>query len=188
MRNAQSVVKMIYKNQKTGVTIDIAANVLAHFNIHRQIGRGYEVGGQLFARFPSPYLVTIEKASGPRKNDHRFPLFFKPNAKLEQNEINDYFGRGYHFVGDWHTHPEKHPSPSSEDINTIARIYQKSTHTLNSFILIIVGQAAPPDGLYVGLHSACAIDLCLPISLCEKNEEHRSLFGGSIAITEKALL
>ena len=162
MSSVQSVKKMIYKSQKTGVMIDISSDLIAHFDTHRQIERGYEVGGQLFARFPSASWVAIEKITGPRNNDRKFPCFFKPNAKSEQNEINDHFKQGYHFVGDWHTHPEKHPSPSSEDIANIARIYQKSKHTLNSFILIIVGQALPPEGLYIGLHSACTIELCLP--------------------------
>jgi integrative and conjugative element protein (TIGR02256 family) len=136
--------QLIYRGSNTGVLISLSTDVLVHFHAHRQIKHNYEVGGQLFARFPSSGLVAIEKVSGPRKTDSKILNIFKPDIKLEQQEINDYFEQGYHFVGDWHTHPEKYPSPSVVDSTNIGNIFQKSKHTLNNFVLIIVGQAEYP--------------------------------------------
>jgi hypothetical protein len=55
-------------------------------------------------------------------------------------------------VGDWHTHPEALPGPSGLDIASISDSVRKSTHALNGFLLVIVGQAEPPDGLLVSVH------------------------------------
>ena len=42
--------------------------------------------------------------------------------------------KGLHFVGDWHTHPEAVPTPSSSDIRTIKEAVAKSRHHLHGFL------------------------------------------------------
>lgn len=59
------------------------------------------------------------------------------------------FQRGYIYVGDWHSHPEPVPSPSSLDWKTHESLVQKSTYELNGLLLVIIGQSLPPEGLSV---------------------------------------
>ena len=107
-----------------------------------------EAGGQLFARFSASRIV-VEEATGPRRTDRRTRMSYVPDRAAEQREIDSRHAEGVHFVGDWHTHPETLPGPSGLDIASISESVCKSTHALNAFLLVIVGQAEPPGGLVV---------------------------------------
>ena len=67
------------------------------------------------------------------------------------------FKCGWHFVGDWHTHPEPRPTPSRMDISSVQETFIKSRHSLKSLVLVIVGADEPPEGLYVALVTATAL-------------------------------
>jgi integrative and conjugative element protein (TIGR02256 family) len=69
-------------------------------------------------------------------------------------EIKSCFSDGLHFVGDWHTHPEGEPTPSSVDIKSMEDCFKKSSHQLEAFMMVIVGQAKFPKGLWVSLHGS----------------------------------
>ena len=75
-----------------------------------------------------------------------------PDRRSEQEEIDALHGRGLHFVGDWHTHPEQRPWPSASDIRSIRQAVKDSKHHLNGFILLIVGTERLPVGLFVSLY------------------------------------
>jgi integrative and conjugative element protein (TIGR02256 family) len=59
---------------------------------------------------------------------------------------------GLNFIGDWHTHPERVPNPSTSDIRSIREAVTRSTHHLNGFVLLIAGTEAFPLGLFVKLY------------------------------------
>lgn len=104
----------------------IDASVLNHFAEHQQHdGDSLEAGGQLFARF-SDQVVTISSVTGPRPSDRRWRCLYLPNRRDAQTEINAMHRRGCTLVGDWHTHPEAVPTPSSSDIRTINEAVAKS--------------------------------------------------------------
>ena len=130
----------------------LSDEVVRKFRRYRQ-KRWYqrEAGGQLFARL-SPSRIVIEEATGPRRTDRRTRTSYVPDRAAEQREIDGRHAEGLHFVGDWHTHPEKHPRPSGLDVASISESVRKSTHALNGFLLVIVGQAEPPSGLLVSVH------------------------------------
>ena len=111
-----------------------------------------ESGGQLFASFGNENIVVTE-ATGPRKQDKRGRFSFWPHRPSEQKEINQrYKEAGLHFVGDWHTHPERTPNPSGGDADSVAKMFGASKHDLFGVLLVVVGTDDPPGGLYVGLH------------------------------------
>lgn len=114
-----------------------------------------EAGGQLFARFHDEHLI-VEEATGPRSGDKRSRISYIPHPAAEQREIDKRFGLGLHYVGDWHTHPEKFPVPSASDFVSIRNCFMKSRHDLNAFLLVIVGLAPLPAGLHVSLHDGKA--------------------------------
>ena len=134
------------------IRITFENEVLELFEQHKQLSeKSLESGGQLFARFDEKEVV-ISKATGLRDGDKRGRFLFLPNRSKEQDEIKELFGKGYHYVGDWHTHPESMPEPSKIDLENIVECYNKSKHDLRYFILVIVGQSSFPHGLHVSTH------------------------------------
>jgi integrative and conjugative element protein (TIGR02256 family) len=109
-----------------------------------------EAGGQLFARFVAEAII-IDTATGPYRSDQRSRLSFVPDRVREQRDIIHWFRNGFHFIGNWHTHPEQYPRPSTVDIQNTAERFSKSEHELEAFVMIIIGTAPFPKGLYVGL-------------------------------------
>lgn len=125
--------------------------VLTHFSTHRQLQFWQrEAGGQLFASL-SGTTINIVKATGPRKPDWRSRFFYFAHRPSEQGEIHQLFKEGLHYVGDWHTHPEKIPKPSLMDIKTYFETFSMSKHDLAGMVFVIVGQESAPLGLYIGI-------------------------------------
>lgn len=60
--------------------------------------------------------------------------------------------RGFHFIGDWHTHPERVPHPSQSDVRSIREAFRQSKHHLNGFLLLIAGTVPFPAGLFLSLY------------------------------------
>jgi integrative and conjugative element protein (TIGR02256 family) len=141
-----------YPLGESGQILVFSDVVIEHFKSHRQI-RAWdrEAGGQLFARIDGARIIVVE-ATGPRRGDHRTRTLYVPDRKAERFEIEDRFRLGLHFVGDWHTHPEKIPHPSDRDMKSIGESVLKSSHNLNGFVLAVVGTSNVPDCLSVLLH------------------------------------
>ena len=68
---------------------------------------------------------------------------------------------GLHFIGDWHTHPEKIPTPSVSDVRSISQAVTQSKHHLNGFILLVAGTEVFPLGLFIALYGAHAEEAVL---------------------------
>lgn len=134
------------------VTVQFSPNVLKVFDAHRQTGWfSREAGGQLFADVKDD-VWRVVAATGPRSADRRGRFHFWPDRKAEQREIDQYFATGFQYVGDWHTHPEKAPTPSSDDIFSIENVVRESTIYTSGLLLCIVGLAPFPAGLHVSFH------------------------------------
>ncbi len=114
-RGSRSCV-IVYSVGRSGQHLVLCDPVLSHLARWRQT-RWYhrEAGGQLFARF-EPGRILIKKATGPRWTDRRTRHTYEPDRRAEQREIEAHHSRGLHFVGDWHTHAEPIPTPSTLDI------------------------------------------------------------------------
>lgn len=132
-------------------TLVVTDPVLSHFASHRQ-KRWFqkEAGGQLFAKITENRVIILE-ATGPRRTDRRSRFSYAPDREAEQEEILARRKDGLHFVGDWHTHPEQIPRPSYLDSSSMNECVRKSYHSLNGFVLIVVGKEDPPLGLHVSL-------------------------------------
>jgi integrative and conjugative element protein (TIGR02256 family) len=134
------------------ISVGIETQVLATFDAHRQ-RRFYqrEAGGQLFARVRNDEWEIVS-ATGPRSRDRRGRFSFWPHRASEQEEIFEYHALGFDYVGDWHTHPEDKPNPSSDDLTSISEVVRRSTHHLPGFLLMIVGRSPFPQGLWASFH------------------------------------
>jgi integrative and conjugative element protein (TIGR02256 family) len=133
--------------------VSFSTDVLQHFQKNKQDAFWKpEAGGQLFARINADGWEII-KATGPRRSDYRRRFRFFPSRKDDQTEINASFDNGLHYVGDWHTHPEDRPTPSSLDLNSIVDLVKSSKHQLPGFLMVIVGTSDTRDGLWVSFHA-----------------------------------
>lgn len=135
----------------SGQVIEISPRVLEHFGSHVQ-RRAWstEAGGQLFADIANG-VIRIGVATGPRPTDFRAPFLYFPDKKAERAEIASFYQRGAHFVGDWHTHPQDIPKPSSLDLRTVRSTVERSKLQLGGVILVIVGRKQFPEGLFVSV-------------------------------------
>lgn len=108
--------------------------------------------GQLYAPSLSSRDVTIRIATVLRpKYAHRTRVVI--DKALAEEERATMFESGMHCAGVWHTHPELHPSPSSDD-HKLAEDYAQAAADagLAGVVFIIVGTGTFPAGLYVGVH------------------------------------
>ncbi len=110
-----------------------------------------ESGGMLFAWIKNG-VVTIVEATKPSPMDLRSRFFFRPKLSIQQNTINEKFNNGLHFVGEWHTHPEKYPTPSNTDLKSMTDCFNRSKHELNGLIMIIMGTGERNDAIWVSIH------------------------------------
>ncbi len=132
--------------------LEIHDSVKDFFFENRQKEKDPEIGGLLFASITTE-KVSILLATPPHKNDLCKNFIFIPNRINHNKLIKHYFKQGLHFVGEWHTHPQREPSPSNIDILSMKDSFSKSKHELNSLVMIIVGNAEDSLRLWVGTHN-----------------------------------
>lgn len=110
-----------------------------------------EKGGQLFATFVKGKVLVV-RATVVKGASSRFS--FWPDRAAEQGQIDNLFTEGLHYVGDWHSHPERQPTPSGPDRQKMVDIFRSSKHELSLMLMAIVGQADFPGGLFLGAVTA----------------------------------
>ncbi|MGD9637519.1 MAG: Mov34/MPN/PAD-1 family protein [Alphaproteobacteria bacterium] len=144
---------MIFCSDQLRQKVVFTNRVVKLFKKHQQTNaKSKEAGGQLFASFEKDSVIIMD-ASEPNRQDIRGKYFFHPNRDRERQDINIFFKKGLHYVGDWHTHFEPAPNPSDKDKETIRDCFIKSDHKLDNFILVVVGTACFPEGLSVSIHN-----------------------------------
>lgn len=142
---------MRFSLEDKGPAIELAPEVLATFRRFRQYRcTDREAGGQLFAVFQGNDTIIVD-AKPPNKKDKRTRYSFVPDRNRQQTEIREMYAKGFHYVGDWHTHPEPVPFPSELDLSSMQDSILKSSHGLQAFILIILGTSLGPDGIFMAL-------------------------------------
>ena len=128
----------------------IDGEVVCYLSQKKQRRFQFEKGGILFAHFEDGKTI-VSLATGPYKKDFRHPFQYQVHKESAQKDIENKFKQGLHYIGEWHTHPQKIPKPSLQDLDTIKSCYNHSKHELDFMVLIIVGQGKVPEGLWVGV-------------------------------------
>jgi integrative and conjugative element protein (TIGR02256 family) len=116
---------------------------------------------------PRPVASCSRGCRRPRPADRRSRFYFAPSRIHERREIRELHRRGLHYVGDWHTHPEPVPSPSSLDLRNIREIFTQSRHAYAGILIVIVGQLEPPTGIFVGIANGQQIAALVPLPATE---------------------
>lgn len=141
--------------EHTAAAIELSTTCIDTFEAHRQrTWLHKETGGQLFARFYQGCFI-VEHAICVQGTQSRYS--FWPNRNKEQDQIDALFKDNLHYVGDWHTHPEKKPTPSKSDRIKMLEIFKQSKHELPFMVMAIVGTEPFPNGLFVATVSSSKI-------------------------------
>lgn len=127
-------------------------SVLAVFNSFKQMNwRQREAGGILLGRVSkNRKTVTITKASVPTRYDSRAAYQFVRHKDVAQIIIDYEFynsGGTIIYLGEWHTHAQKRPTPSAQDLRMLQEQYL--ANDLNESLLIVLIKGIEQS--YVGM-------------------------------------
>jgi len=122
--------------------VAIAQNVINRIKEFRQLdANSNESGGILLGQVKDDYLYVL-KVSEPSKLDKSSRFSFERNAQEAQKVINKEFtksGKKTIYLGEWHTHPEDYPKPSSADLIMICDQYNKNELNEDLVLMFIQG-------------------------------------------------
>lgn len=137
-----------YEDPATSSRIELAPNVLALLDSKRQLKFwDKERGGLLFVDIGVQDRVLVADASPPHRLDKagRASLVLDHGRCLE--DIKERFESGLRFVGYWHTHPERVPSISGDDIYAFTRNLRDRGLRLRQMLALVVGILHGSDGI-----------------------------------------
>lgn len=122
--------------------LKINDDVLEKILTYRQLeNRDTEAGGVLMGRFiEGSGDIIIDLITEPSNKDKRERCFFKKHLETHQELVDKIWEESdgtCNYVGEWHTHPEQHPSPSFHDRREWKRVLKK-TQCESSFLLFII--------------------------------------------------
>lgn len=127
--------------------VAICDQALAVFRAHEQHSSDdYEAGGVLIGEIRQRGL-TVTASTPPQLSDTRSRYRFNRREAGHQQLVDGAWrasGGTQSYVGEWHSHPERQPTPSFVDKTGWAA---RSVCAGRSIVVVIVGQ----QGLYVGV-------------------------------------
>lgn len=103
----------------------IESNVIDVISKHRQNTPSKLEAGGILLGYRRGNHIHIAHASEPQKNDKRQRFnFFRQDQKHQELATSLWYSSGetIDYIGEWHTHPVKIPSPSSIDLREWSKI------------------------------------------------------------------
>lgn len=138
---------VIQFNTQSGGVIQFSRNVIDVLQGFRQgDNESKESGGILLGRILlNETDFIVDRVSTPTQDDKatRFS-FFRP-VKLAQKLVIKVWRKSsgtLNYLGEWHTHPEDTPAPSSADITNWQSIWCRSKTDTDEIFFVIVGRQA----------------------------------------------
>ena len=134
---------MLFEHPKG--TILFPPELLEIFRNHQQKSSDKpEAGGYLLGQlFEKQVVVSVATEPGPGDQFSRF--FFWRNKKRGQKLLNYFWKKSsgkLGLVGEWHSHPEPYPTPSTLDIQEAKKSFNKNKFAIDFMILMIIGNRA----------------------------------------------
>jgi integrative and conjugative element protein (TIGR02256 family) len=130
--------EIVFKAQDASLVVisNEVANILLSY---RQLSdSSQESAGVLIGERRGAHII-ITTLSEPSRSDIRSRFMVNRVSKHHQKVVDDAFKKSdgeWHYLGEWHTHPEDIPTPSRTDYNS----WHKNLRTSDPIILIIVGR------------------------------------------------
>jgi integrative and conjugative element protein (TIGR02256 family) len=124
--------------------IKIDADPLARMLHYQQKGKeDTEAGGVLLGRLIKDSKdIVIDHVSVPMIGDKRTRFSFIRNKKMHQRIIDSEWEKSKgtcNYIGEWHTHPEEYPTPSSIDLSNWKLRLKDDIFTSRYLYFVIVG-------------------------------------------------
>jgi len=133
-------------------TITLSAEVLKILDTYTQRRLSDpESGGVILGNVTTEY-IQVQRLSVPTELDKCSRTRFERHRLSAQIIINYEHANSYGqvtYLGEWHTHPEDHPSPSGTDVKMIREQFTHNKIHTKFLILLIQGHKS----LFVGLVS-----------------------------------
>jgi [CysO sulfur-carrier protein]-S-L-cysteine hydrolase len=132
---------LILKATEIGLSISIDESLL---NELIDIGKKYypkEFGGFLIGNYSDDFKqLNITNTILPKKYRSTKYLFQRDAIGIDE-ELKSFYNETpkKYYVGEWHTHPDNLPIPSSTDINAINTIVNYKEVTIQSPVFLIIG-------------------------------------------------
>lgn len=136
-------IKMIFQFKKNG-KIKISRSTVNRLLEYVQDENGkLEAGGVLLGRYLiDSENIIVDRITVPMVGDSRERNYFKRHQKRHQKVIEKAWedsGGTCNYLGEWHTHAERYPIPSSLDKREWKRKLQEDTFDSDNLYFIIVG-------------------------------------------------
>ncbi|MBX9600039.1 MAG: Mov34/MPN/PAD-1 family protein [Bryobacteraceae bacterium] len=136
---------MTFRRERGG-RVHLSEAAVATLIARRQLNDSTpEAGGIILGRLiVDSEDVVIDEVVGPLQGDRgsRF-TFFRPKDRAQKIvEVAWESSRGTKvYLGEWHTHPENDPSPSSQDLRNWRGILRNARYEQDSLLFLIAGRA-----------------------------------------------
>ena len=105
--------------------------------------RSTESGGLLLGRLVEGTMdVVVDEATEPTAYDRRRRFFFGRVRAPAQKRVDTAWKQSSgtrNYLGEWHTHPEPNPHPSSHDVREWVRVSQEAIYEQDALLFVIVG-------------------------------------------------
>tara|TARA_R110002050_G_scaffold192314_2_gene327259 strand:+ start:4100 stop:4561 length:462 start_codon:yes stop_codon:yes gene_type:complete len=101
----------------------------------------HEAGGIILGQIKSNEIYILDITT-PNKSDASSKYSFTRGITMAQKKINSLFKLSNSktiYLGEWHTHPENSPKPSSIDLKMIKKQYSKSKLNEAYILMLIMG-------------------------------------------------
>lgn len=138
---------------KPGVLVRFMPAALTTLQKFKQQNGDNEAGGILLGReYPGKYIL-IDAVSVPCSQDRAGRTWFERSCTVAQQLVNEAWEHSNGeriYLGEWHSHPEEHPRPSSRDRAMIRNMFRESKMEIDFLLLIIIGQATNWIGMETG--------------------------------------
>ena len=103
-----------------------------------------EAGGIMLGRLIVDSCdVVVDEVVGPLSEDRRSRFTFVRPRKQAQQIVDQAWSSSHGtniYLGEWHTHPEDVPNPSSQDLRNWKRICDSAVFEQDSLFFLIVGR------------------------------------------------
>ncbi len=133
--------------------LELANDALKFFRGHIQPFGQNEAGGILLGCVYSNASVLIEKVTTPDNSDKAGRRFFDRSRKRAQQVVEREWQESSGvriYLGEWHTHSEPNPSPSSRDRTMIRNMLRQTKMHIDFLFLNIVGTQSNWVGIETG--------------------------------------
>lgn len=116
--------------------------VTATLNSYKQLrNEQHESGGILLGKIYKDVIV-VDEISVPSDEDKSGRFHFERNVEKAQQIIKNAWNQSNGeriYLGEWHTHPENMPTPSSDDKKLIKNMLKDSIMEIDFLLMVIIG-------------------------------------------------